>query len=101
MVREGAWKLNYYHQMPSQLFNLADDPDELNDLIEAPEHAEVARRLTKIVLDNWNPEWIDTQIREQSTNLEITRPWAKNTSPADTVRWDLNPDWDYLDDPQI
>jgi len=93
--------LNYYHQMPSQLFNLANDPDELNDLIEAPEHAEIARRLTKIVLDNWDPEWIDAQIREQSTNLEITRPWAKNTSPADTVRWDLNPDWDYLDDPQI
>ena len=101
MVREGAWKLNYYHQMPSQLFNLADDPDELNDLIEAPEHAEIAERLTKIVLDNWDPEWIDAQIREQSTNLEITRPWAKNTSPSDTVRWDLNPDWDYLDDPQI
>ena len=100
MVREGDWKLNYYHKMPSQLFNLADDPDELNDLIDSPEHAEIARRLTGMVLDGWDPEWVDAQIREQSANLEILVPWAKNTAPADTVRWQLDPEWDYLDDPQ-
>ena len=87
--------------MPSQLFNLKYDPDELNDLIDDPDHAATAERLTALVLDGCNPDWIDVQIRRQSANLEITIPWAKNTSPADTVRWDLNPDWDYLDDPQI
>jgi choline-sulfatase len=100
MVREGDWKLIYYHGMPSQLFNLKDDPDELNDLTNAPEHEGVVSHLTKLVLEDWDPHWIDTRIRKQSADLEITIPWAKNTSPADTVRWNLNPAWDYLDDPQ-
>ena len=100
MVREGDWKLVYYHGMPSQLFNLKDDPDELNDLVSNPDYADTAEHLTALVLDGWDPDWIDTQIRKQSANLEVTIPWAKNTSPANTVRWDLNPDWDYLDDPQ-
>ena len=101
MVREGDWKLIYYRGMPSQLFNLADDPDEMNDLIDAPEHAGVAQRLTGLVLDDWDPEWVDAQIREQSADLGVMIPWAEKTTPADTVRWQLNPEWDYLDDPQV
>ena len=31
MVRRGDWKLIYYHGEPSQLFNLAEDPDETHD----------------------------------------------------------------------
>ncbi|MCZ6853662.1 MAG: sulfatase-like hydrolase/transferase [Gammaproteobacteria bacterium] len=101
MVREGDWKLNYYHTMPSQLFNLADDPDEMIDLIDAPEHSRIAERLTALVLEDWDPEWVEAEIREQTANLGITIPWAKNTRPKDTVRWDLNPEWDYLDQPQV
>jgi len=100
MVREGDWKLIYYHGMPSQLFNLKNDPGELVDLIDVQEHEKVASHLTALVLEDWDPDWIDANIRKQSANLEITIPWAEKTSPADTVRWDLNPDWDYLDNPQ-
>jgi len=101
MVRDGDWKLVYYHGMPSQLFNLADDPAELVDQIDNPEHANVVERLTRLVLDGWDPDWVDGQIRRQSENLGVTIPWAKATQPLDTVRWDLNPEWDYLDDPQV
>ncbi len=34
MVRKGDWKLIYYMEAPNQLFNLADDPNELNNLYE-------------------------------------------------------------------
>ncbi len=101
MVREDDWKLIYFHGMPSQLFNLADDPDELNDLIDVPEHVEMAKRLTGMVLDDWDPDRVGEQIREQAANLAVMVPWAENTKPADTVRWDLKPEWDYLDDPQV
>jgi choline-sulfatase len=101
MVREGDWKLIYYHGMPSQLFNLADDPGEIDDLIDHPEHVAVAERLTALVLEEWDPEWVESQIRGQSADLGITIPWAAKTKPADTVRWDLNPEWDYLDQPQV
>ena len=100
MIREGDWKLIYYHGMPSQLFNLADDPDELNDLIDEPIHLERVKRLTELILEDWDPLWVETQIRNQSANLEITIPWAKNTKPDDSIRWNLNPAWDYLDEPQ-
>jgi len=102
MVRDGDWKLIYFHGhgMPSQLFNLADDPGELNDLIDSPDCAEVALRLTELVLEGWDPEWVESEIREQSANLAITIPWAERTKPVDTVRWELKPEWDYLDKPQ-
>lgn len=32
MVRKGDWKLIYYAEAPHQLFNLREDPDELNNL---------------------------------------------------------------------
>jgi arylsulfatase A-like enzyme len=100
MVREGDWKLVYYHGMPSQLFNLAQDPDEVVDLIDDPRHASKADHLTELVLEGWDPEWVGAKIRQQSANLGITIPWAKNTRPADLIRWDLDPAWDYLDDSQ-
>ncbi len=100
MVREGEWKLVYYHGMPSQLFNLAEDPDEMVDLIDDPRHASKADHLTALVLEGWDPEWIGANVRRQSANLSITIPWAKNTAPADSIRWDLDPAWDYLDDSQ-
>ena len=39
MIRYEEWKLNYYHGMRPQLFNLAEDPHELNDLAEAPAYS--------------------------------------------------------------
>jgi hypothetical protein len=32
--------------------------------------------------------------------MKITLPWAVATSPPDTIRFESNPDWNYLDDPQ-
>ena len=97
MVRKNEWKLNYYHNMPSQLFNLTHDPDEMNDLSGSTEHAHIVRDMTELVLKDWEPKTIEKKIREQTENLAITIPWAENTSPADTIRWDLKPEWDYLD----
>jgi len=50
MVRKGDWKLIYYMQAPHQLFDLASDPEELDDLAEVrPEVvAELVTELRKI-----------------------------------------------------
>ena len=53
------------------------------------------------MLDGWDPDWVDAQIRGQSADLGVLIPWAEKTAPADSVRWHLNPEWDYLDDPQM
>jgi choline-sulfatase len=53
MVRRGRWKYVHYVGAPPQLFDLADDPEELRDLAGAAAHrgvlAEMERRLREIV----------------------------------------------------
>jgi len=49
MVRKGDWKLIYYMAAPHQLFNLAADPNELDNLYESvpQKAAELERELRK------------------------------------------------------
>ena len=45
----------------SQLFDLEEDPRELNDLSESPEHAEMLERLTNLLIGELyggNEEWV-------------------------------------------
>jgi len=45
-IRAGDWKLIEYPRIgKTQLFNLRDDPDELNDLSDKPETADARKRL--------------------------------------------------------
>jgi arylsulfatase A-like enzyme len=48
MVRDDRWKLIEYHvgdTRHSQLFDLANDPDELHNLADVEAHREVLQRL--------------------------------------------------------
>ena len=56
MVRRDHWKLNYYHGMEPQLFNLAEDPRETRDLARDPGCSRIRRELEGEVLDGWDPE---------------------------------------------
>lgn len=56
MVRQGKWKLAYYHEEPSELFNLDDDPHERRNLWNDPRYAFVRDRLLSRVLAGWDPE---------------------------------------------
>jgi len=49
-VRDERWKLiRYPHINKSQLFDLQNDPDELNDLSDKKEHAETLQRLNALL----------------------------------------------------
>ena len=49
-VRDGNWKLiEFYHYKNVELYNLAEDPGELNDLAE--KHPGVTERLWKLLVD--------------------------------------------------
>jgi choline-sulfatase len=57
MVRSGPWKLNYYHEFRShQLFNLRDDPGEMNDRRDDPACREVAEGLLEKIHRRWSAE---------------------------------------------
>ena len=54
MVRQGPWKLIHYAEALHQLFNLADDPEELHNL--ADEDAVRLRKMTNHLRRICNPE---------------------------------------------
>ena len=97
MVRDGRWKLIYYHGFPAQLFDLASDPDERQDLATLPGHVEVRDRLLAQVLDGWNPDAIAARIRERRLDKDIIDRWARHVRPRDVFRWNLLPEHNRLD----
>ena len=53
-VRDGRWKLIRYPRLHfNQLFDLANDPDELRNLAEDPDYAAELERLTAL-LEAWH-----------------------------------------------
>ena len=101
MVRRGPWKLNYYHGQPCQLFNLEEDPHELNDRTADPACAATVRDLTAEVLEGWDPEWVEARMIAKRADSRLLGQWGRQVNPADTIRWDLRPEMDYLDEEQI
>lgn len=89
MIREGRYKLNYYHGMPPQLFDLEADPDEHVDLADDPAHAETRERLLARVLDGWDPETVRASLEAREIDTDIMRNWARQTRPPEAYRWDM------------
>ena len=56
MLRHGDWKLNYFVGHRPQLFNLADDPEELNDLGGSADHAHIRQECERLLRQIVDPE---------------------------------------------
>jgi choline-sulfatase len=97
MIRQGDWKLVYYHGIEPQLFNLAEDPGELVDRAHDPTCHALRDELAARVLDDWHPEVIARRIAALRADNRILRAWAQQTQPPDQYRWDLRPEMNYLD----
>lgn len=96
MIRQDDWKLIYYHGYEPQLFNLADDPDELTDLAREPACYEVRKTLTERVLGDWNPEAIIATMAAKRADNQILQQWAEQTQPPDQFRWQARADMNWL-----
>ena len=51
MIRDQRWKYIHYHGFPNQLFDLENDPDELNDLGQNTDLQSVAGRMRDALFD--------------------------------------------------
>ncbi len=77
MVRQGAWKLNFYHGYDApQLFNVAEDPEEFEDRAGDPGCAEVRERLLARVRAGWDGDWIEAELKRRSEGRALVRRWA-------------------------
>ena len=84
MVRVGDWKLVYYHGYHDpQLFNLADDPDELDDRANDPRCRSVREALMRRALEHWDPDLIASRMRVLKREQDLMVQWARNTDPPD------------------
>ncbi len=52
MLKSSLWKYIFYEGFRPQLFDLTEDPNELNDLGESPEHTEVIQQM-ELSLFTW------------------------------------------------
>ena len=62
-----------------QLYNLATDPDEWNDIAHKPENNQILSELTEEILENWNPSKCDEQrYLSEERRLAILKSWGDN-----------------------
>lgn len=99
MLREGDWKLHYYHGEPPGLYNLTDDPQERVDLGGDPAHAARRDRMLARLLDGWDPDAIRELMERRRANKDILSAWARETKPESTYLWPLDPAMNRLDGP--
>lgn len=64
MLRRGPWKYIHYANMPPQLFNLEDDPEELSDLAQRSEHAATLEGFRAALENRLDPVAIDAEIKD-------------------------------------
>ena len=88
MVRQHNWKLIYFEGFPSMLFNLQDDPDELNDLGRNPDYKHVCDSMTTMLFD-----WL----RKRKKRKTVTNNRVRNATGKREQRGYLIGVWEKSD----
>ncbi len=94
MIRRGRFKFLTSKGDPDQLFDLEADPDELVNLADEAEHADLVAELRREADEKWDSDALAADIRlSQKRRLFVRRAHAQGAKPA----------WDHLpasgDDP--
>lgn len=83
MLRSGPWKLNHYHGHERvQLFNLSEDPAELEDRGQDGRCAVVRAELHEQARRDWDGDAIERELRRRAEGIDLLRQWGR-TMPAD------------------
>jgi len=85
MVKKGRYKYLFTYGQPDLLFDLAVDPNELQNLASDPSQATILNDLRRIAMENYDPEALmaDVIISQRQRRFIATVPGT-------------NPPWDYV-----
>lgn len=87
-LRAGEWKLNLCRVDPPQLFNIAKDPNELDNLAFKPAYFEILNELVKQAEKRWNLESYDKQVRASQARRQVVYKALRNGA---YYPWDYQP----------
>ncbi|MBI3972005.1 MAG: sulfatase-like hydrolase/transferase [Chloroflexi bacterium] len=97
LVRRGPWKLTVHHgHATPQLFNLEDDPHELDDRGADPGHADVREALLAAALDGWSGAAIEETLRRRAADRQLLAGWYRAHTPPDPDYWSIAPEYNVF-----
>ena len=96
MIRREEWKYIHYHEHPSQLFNLREDPEELFDRSDDPGCRSILKDLRDEVLRDWDPENVQRKMAQKRADEPILVEWARHTGPEERYRWPMLREMNWL-----
>ncbi len=91
MITDGRYKYTYIHDYDEQLFDLACDPNEYNNLIGNKLYCKTYKKLKQELLHRFNSEQIEQEVKTSLVQRKIIRDAMKKTG----TYWDYSP----LEDP--
>jgi choline-sulfatase len=73
MLRRSRYKLNYIHGEQPELFDLENDPRELENLADHPDHQATLADMQMSLLARWDPEQLDSLVRTSQRDRLLIR----------------------------
>lgn len=99
MLRRGPWKLNYYHGLRPQLFNLEEDPSEQHDRWDDPDCQQVVTRMTERVLRDWDPDEVARRLQQRREEMAMIADCTRRAPPPEPdPSWYQAPLENYIED---
>ncbi|WP_343565104.1 choline-sulfatase [Kiloniella sp. b19] len=87
-LREGPWKYIHCELDPPMLFNLREDPNELNNLADNPDFRDISESFAQRTRDYWNMEDFDNAVRLSQARRWVVYEALRNGA---YYPWDFQP----------
>jgi choline-sulfatase len=88
ILRKNGFKYVYCEDDPGMLFDLDNDPGELENLCGNPDHAESEKKMLDIILKRWDPEDIKKAVIQSQKRRQFAQ---KALLQGTRTSWDYQP----------
>lgn len=107
MLRSEGWKMMYYHEFkdaecgPYLLFNLKDDPGELDDLRGDVRRRAIAKKMEADILGRWSAERVLKGIERKVKQTAVMTEYGCDHFPHPLPKHQVPPDENEFDRSQV